>query len=70
MNMSGPFARQKSPNATAFCCKNWQRMTERKRKKKSGTGFIDNHVELIHYDKYPLSSDNATKDPHDFYKTH
>ena len=46
-----------------------QYYTAFRHKKKSGVGFIDNHVELIHYDKYPLSSDNATKDPTSFYKT-
>ena len=46
-----------------------QYYTAFRHKKKSGVGFIDNHVEMIHYDKYPVNSDNATKDPTSFYKT-
>ena len=38
-------------------------------KKRAAVAFIDNHVELIHYDRYPVDS-TAAKDPHDFYKTH
>ncbi len=38
-------------------------------KKRCAVAFIDNHVELIHYDRYPVDS-TAAKDPRDFYKTH
>ena len=38
-------------------------------KKKCGVCYVDGHVELVPYAKVPTDND-ATKDPHDFFRTH